>query len=257
MGFGQDNFILNVSRPIRVGYARALARLSGSDVAARRVMNLAKRFSKAFRKPRRVKRNYAAITLEERDIRSGAYKKYMPGGAAQWHQRGAFQFFFLKRMGLQASSRLLDVGCGPIRAGSHLIPYLNEGNYCGADYNKYFIAAARRIVEDGGLLGRRPLLEIIHNFDFSQIPVEFDFAIVFAVLNHCDELQRCDFFRNIEKPMKKGGRIYISHARWFRDSDLHGTHMKVSGRFGPDDFDVSGYGWERDKTFPIIELTVG
>ena len=102
MGFGQDNFILNVSRPIRVGYARALARLSGSDVAARRVMNLAKRFSKAFRKPRRVKRNYAAITLEERDIRSGAYKKYMPGGAAQWHQRGAFQFFFLKRMGLQA-----------------------------------------------------------------------------------------------------------------------------------------------------------
>ena len=129
--------------------------------------------------------------------------------------------------------------------------------YCGADYNKYFIAAARRIVEDGGLLGRRPLLEIIHNFNFSQIPVEFDFAIVFAVLNYCDELQRCDFFRNIEKPMKKGGRIYISHARWFRDSDLHGTHMRVSGRFGPDDFDVCGYGWERDTTFPIIELTVG
>ena len=217
MGFGQHNSILNVSRPIRVGYARALARLSGSDVAARRVHEFGEALLEGVPKVAQSKRNYAAITLKERDIRSGAYKKYMPGGAAQWHQRGAFQFFFLKQMGLQASNRLLDVGCGPIRAGSHLIPYLNEGNYCGADYNKYFITAARRIVEDGGLLCRRPLLEIIHNFDFSQIPMEFDFAIVFAVLNHCDELQRCDFFRNIEKPMKKGGRIYISHARWFRD----------------------------------------
>src|SRR5581483_9942228 len=55
---------------------------------------------------------------------------------------GASQFGLLFTMGLRDYHTLLDFGCGSLRAGRLLIPYLRRGHYYGIDPNRW-------LVEDG------------------------------------------------------------------------------------------------------------
>jgi len=186
----------------------------------------------------------------------------MGGGADKWELRGTFQLDFLKARGLSPASKLLDIGCGPIRAGAHFIEYLNAGNYLGVDYNKDFINTARKIVEEKNLAGKRPAFAVIENFDFKHIAAEYDYAIAFSVLNHFynryNNEQRNFFFQNISKPLKKGALVYISHAAWFKESYLKNPGLRLTNRFNNDDFDITRYGWDTGKNnvYPIIELTI-
>jgi len=200
---------------------------------------------------------YSDITLTSTDIRKGAYKKYLGGGADQWEPRGAFQLFFLKEMGLRPSCKLLDVGCGPIRGGVHLIRYLDEGNYYGIDYNRDFMETACRIVEAEGLAAKKPKLELVDDFSLQHIGPVCDYSIVFSVLNHCNEDQRKRFFDNIQKAMIKGGKVYVTHAVWFDESYLRGVRIRLTHEFNRPEFDTTKWGWPEDESiFPVIELTV-
>ena len=130
---------------------------------------------------------YSKIELDDETIERGAYKKYLGGGAEKWESRGLFQLSLLRTAGMLPSSRLLDVGCGPIRAGVHFISFLNAGNYYGVDYNNSFIKAASLLVAEKGLSGQHPTLRVVSDFDFSALNQQFDFVNVFSVLNHCDD----------------------------------------------------------------------
>ena len=43
-------------------------------------------------------------------------------------------FEYLIEQNLQPHHKLLDVGCGALRSGKHIIPYLDVKNYYGIDY---------------------------------------------------------------------------------------------------------------------------
>lgn len=49
---------------------------------------------------------------------------------------GSFQLAFLKERGLASDARFLEFGCGDLRLGEKVIPYLREGWYFGADLNQ-------------------------------------------------------------------------------------------------------------------------
>ena len=53
------------------------------------------------------------------------------GRADQYDFMGATQFRLLTTLGLREHHAVLDFGCGSLRAGRLLIPYLNEGRYHG------------------------------------------------------------------------------------------------------------------------------
>jgi len=189
------------------------------------------------------------------------YKKYLGGKAEVWELRGSFQLYFLKKMGLQPSCKLLDIGCGPLRAGIHLIKFLNQGNYCGVDYNESFIRAAKKIVEDKGLSEKKPTLHAVKNFDFSCLNGNFDFAIAFSVLNHCNRFQRHHFLKVVHKTLKRNGRLYITHSHWFDESMLRRTNLSLMRVFKqPGDIDqelrMPDWGFpESSDVYPILELT--
>ena len=66
------------------------------------------------------------------------YKAYV-GLPDRYDFMGATQFRLLTSLGLRAHHKLLDFGCGSLRAGKLFIPYLDAANYHGQDPNEWLI----------------------------------------------------------------------------------------------------------------------
>lgn len=199
---------------------------------------------------------YQRIHLSPEEIASGAFKQHLGGGQEHWVQRGRFQLLFLESMGLIPSSCLLDIGCGPLRAGVHLIDYLDAGKYIGFDYNADFIAAARSIVQNQGLTNKCPQITFISEFNCAGLNWHADFALAFSVLNHCSETERYTFFQRIPSALRTQARLYITHASWMRPGYLKSSGLEITKTIDSHFIDITRHGWaRRDDIFPILELT--
>lgn len=200
---------------------------------------------------------YTNLVLDETAIARGDYKQHLGGGVEGWEARGRFQLELLRAGGLQKSSNLLDIGCGPLRAGVHFIRYLDAGHYYGFDYNPSFVATAHRLIAENGLEEKRPTVAAIADFDLKSIDRTFDHAIAFSVLNHCSEAQRNLFFANIERCLAPTAKLFISHARWLKEADLAPARLVILRRFEAADLNLGQYGWppeEQRSVCPIYEL---
>jgi SAM-dependent methyltransferase len=99
----------------------------------------------------------------------------------------AMTFNLLTTLGLRQHHSLLDVGCGSLRIGRLLIPYLNRGRYFGVEPNEWLVQEGIRRE-----LGQS-LVEIKHpTFLFTdspksiaQIETTFDFALAQSIFSHC------------------------------------------------------------------------
>lgn len=210
------------------------------------------------------KKTYQEVALSDADITSGHYKSHLGGGANEWETRGKFQLFFLRQMGLKEGHRLLDVGCGPIRAGEHFIRALGTGDYCGIDYNADFVKVARQIVAGHEeLLSKNPRIEHMNGFDLARLDEKFDYVMLFSVLNHCTVDEKKAFFSNIGSVIKDTTRVYITHAKWFDTTFLTGSGLVLTRKLqGPGDvfpasFKLTDWGWrdaDSHTPFPILEL---
>jgi SAM-dependent methyltransferase len=188
---------------------------------------------------------------------SEAYKQLLGGGSEKWEQRGAFQLHFLEQYGLKPGHRLLDVGCGPLRAGLHLIPRLDVGNYYGIDYNHEFIRIAEQQVAGSEIASKQPTLAVVEDFDFPLSFPLFDYVMVFSVLNHCTEEQKKAFFNHIDRVTAPCGLVCISHGAWFLDAYLGKTGLVREHTLGREDLDLERWGWtdaNQKRTFPILIL---
>lgn len=200
---------------------------------------------------------YTNLEFDDAAIESGDYKLHLGGGSEAWDARGLFQLDMLRSCGLDPASRLLDVGCGPLRAGLHFIRYLNAGNYYGFDYNKSFVTAGQRLIAEHDLTAKQPSIVELADFDLSGVTRTFDYAIAFSVLNHCTEAQRQLFFAHIGRCLGSGAKLVISHARWLKEADIAPARLVVRRRFETSDLDLSRYGWplsEQPSVCPIYEL---
>jgi PPOX class probable F420-dependent enzyme len=73
--------------------------------------------------------------------RTATYRNFV-GPGDQYDMIGAAQFALLYALGLREGHRLLDIGCGSLRAGRMIIPYLKTGGYVGVDPNPWLIDEA-------------------------------------------------------------------------------------------------------------------
>jgi len=92
------------------------------------------------------RRTYDHIVVRPADIQQGAYKAHLGGGAEAWDRRGEFQLHFLQQAGLQPQHRLLDIGCGPLRAGQFFIRYLEPENVT-AHPSQLFVGCPRSSIQ--------------------------------------------------------------------------------------------------------------
>lgn len=107
------------------------------------------------------------------------------GPPSQYDVMGATQFSLLTFLGMREGHRVLDFGCGSLRAGRFLIPFLLPTNYYGLEPNKWLIedSIAKHIGNDQILL-KKP--NFFHNDDFTidNIEAEFDFIVAQSIFSH-------------------------------------------------------------------------
>jgi SAM-dependent methyltransferase len=119
------------------------------------------------------------------------FHRYAVGG--MWEEMGRHQLDFLVGQGLRPGDRLLDVGCGSLRGGLHLIGYLDPGGYYGIDTSPLLLAAGRRELVAAGLEARRPTLLEDSDFAFGRFGTTFDVLLAQSLFSHLpiNSIQRC------------------------------------------------------------------
>ena len=145
------------------------------------------------------------------------------GPAEHFDLISAMAFGLLTPLGLRERHTLLDIGCGSLRVGRLLIPYLGSGNYVGLEPNEQSlrIGAHRHVGED---LIRIKKPALIPSADPAEVPADrpYDFALAQSVFSHTG-------------PKLTEGWIECAGARLAETGALLATHVP-----GPD---IAPEGW--------------
>jgi SAM-dependent methyltransferase len=155
--------------------------------------------------------NYAGREMgDDASIARGAHRDFV-GGANMWDRMGQLQLDYLKSVGLQPKHRLLDVGCGSLRAGLRLVDYLDPGNYYGIDINHSVLEAGYFHELTEAQRQRLPVanLRSTDRFD-GDFGVQFDMAIAQSVFTHVslNHMRLCLY--RVAKVMAPGGKFYAT-----------------------------------------------
>ncbi|MDH3444217.1 MAG: class I SAM-dependent methyltransferase [Deltaproteobacteria bacterium] len=151
------------------------------------------------------------------------YRAYV-GPPKDYDLVSAMVFNLLTSIGLRQHHRVLDIGCGSLRVGRLLIPYLNPGNYYGVEPNKW-------LVDDGvkNEIGRdlvkikKPCFSFRPSMEEFKNSINVDYAIAQSIFSHAG------------KDLIKG---------WLSQVSFHLTDDgALVATFIVDDKDYDGRGW--------------
>jgi SAM-dependent methyltransferase len=96
-----------------------------------------------------------------------------------WLKLGQMQFDYLVGHGLKPGDRMLEIGCGNLRAGRLFIDYLDPGNYYGVDISPDILLAAQRTIAEFGLQAKLPYLTLVPDLRLGFLP-DRQFTVVHA-----------------------------------------------------------------------------
>lgn len=128
----------------------------------------------------------SASREEARSLQPGSdhYTAYV-GPPKQYDFMGATQFRLLTSLGLRDHHRVLDLGCGSLRAGRLLIPYLLPQRYFGIEPNTWLVDEA--LDQELGrdiLTIKQPHFDDNCDFRADMFGVEFDFVVAQSIFSH-------------------------------------------------------------------------
>jgi len=114
------------------------------------------------------------------------YRAYV-GPPEDYDLIAAMTFNLLTTLGLRQYHSVLDVGCGSLRIGRLLIPYLNRGKYFGVEPNEWLVAEGiRRELGDTLVQIKRPIFFFSDSPEtIAQARTAFDFALAQSIFSHC------------------------------------------------------------------------
>ena len=112
------------------------------------------------------------------------YAAYV-GPPRQYDFMGATQFRLLTTLGLREHHMLLDFGCGSLRAGRLLIPYLLAGHYYGLEPNRWLVedGIARELGAAVAAL-KRPTFRYDYDFSANKFGMQFDYILAQSIFSH-------------------------------------------------------------------------
>ncbi|HEY2505118.1 MAG TPA: class I SAM-dependent methyltransferase [Streptosporangiaceae bacterium] len=123
-----------------------------------------------------------------------------------WLTIGQLQFDYLTAHGLRRDMRMLEIGCGNLRAGRLFIDYLQTGSYYGTDISPGILLAAQQTVTEYGLAAKLPHLALISDLKLAFLPARhFDVVHAHSVFSHSPLAVIDECLAHVGRVMTPGG----------------------------------------------------
>ncbi|TDB98839.1 class I SAM-dependent methyltransferase [Actinomadura sp. 7K534] len=124
----------------------------------------------------------------------------------RWLRLGKMQFDYLVKHGLKPDDRMLEIGCGNLRAGWRFIDYLDTGNYYGIDISPDILLAAQDTLVREELGDKLPHLTLVNDLTLRFLPSDH-FSVVHAhsVFSHSPLSVIDECLANVGRVLVPGG----------------------------------------------------
>ena len=159
-----------------------------------------------------------------------------------WLRIGQMQFDYLVSHGLKPGMRMLEIGCGNLRAGRLFIDYLDAGDYYGIDISPDILLAAQRTLAESGLQGKLPHLTLVQDLKLAFLPAgHFDVVHAHSVfshspiqvieecLAHAGRVMKPDGFFDFTFDRTEGAEHQVLHEDFYYRTE---TLVALAGRYG-------------------------
>jgi len=143
---------------------------------------------------------------------------FLGGPLRKFESVGRNQLSILLRNGLNFDSRVLDVGCGVLRAGYWLIRFLEPGRYFGIEPNQAMLEAGKNIIVTPEVLAaKQPSFDGNDRFDFGVFGTTFDFVIARSIWTHASPAQIETMLDQFQATAPRGVMLAsIKECPWYR-----------------------------------------
>jgi SAM-dependent methyltransferase len=144
------------------------------------------------------------VSLRERAAKLQAVGGFIASPLDFFEKSGRLQFATLVQHGLYPSSKVLDVGCGPLRAGYWLMNFLEPGCYFGIEPRVHEIEEGLAYIVEPELIEyARPTFAHNDDFDLTVFGTKFDFVLARSIWSHTTKAQieaMLDSFLKVAEP---------------------------------------------------------
>jgi SAM-dependent methyltransferase len=135
----------------------------------------------------------------------------------------AMSFNLLTSIGLRQHHRIIDIGCGSLRIGRLLIPYLNPKHYIGIEPNKWLVRDG--IVNEIGkdlVKIKRPFFSFHDSMLEFRKPLNLDYAIAQSIFSHCGKDLVRQWLSQASFHLKENGALVATFITGNKDFEGNG-----------------------------------
>jgi hypothetical protein len=131
-------------------------------------------------------------------------------------------FGLLTALGLRGRHQLLDIGCGSLRNGRLLIPYLEAGNYVGIEPQRWLVEAGIQLQVGADLVRlKRPRFHYESDGRALKPDDCFDFALAQSIFSHTGPDLLAGWLQTASSHLNADGALVATFVPG-ADSDEHG-----------------------------------
>jgi cyclopropane fatty-acyl-phospholipid synthase-like methyltransferase len=144
---------------------------------------------------------------------SSHYRAYV-GPPGRFDFMSATQFALLFHLGLREHHRVLDFGCGSLRLGRLLIPFLEPEHYFGIDPNSWLVedGIARELGLSAAAL-KRPRFAGNSDFDCGAFGEKFDFIVAQSIVTHAGPNLAAALLRSAARSLGRNGLFLFNYIQ--------------------------------------------
>jgi cyclopropane fatty-acyl-phospholipid synthase-like methyltransferase len=145
------------------------------------------------------------------------YRAYV-GPPEDYDLIAAMTFGLLVSLGLRQQHRMLDIGCGSLRIGRLLIPYLNRSCYFGIEPNRWLVEDAIQKEVGESQIGIKQAQFLFADSAQKWIGSQyFDFALAHSIFSHAGTSLLDSWLRDTSQLLTSSGALLATFM--IADSD--------------------------------------
>jgi len=141
-------------------------------------------------------------------------RRFLGVPVRDFEDAGREQLAYMLQAGMSPESKVVDLGCGVLRAGYWLMDFLDAGNYHGIEPHKERLEIGmRRIVGTELLEAKRPRFDTNPRFDTSVFGVKFDFFLAYSIWTHASKRQIQTTLDSFLRDSTENGVFLVTYLR--------------------------------------------